>query len=417
MKGSMKRFFKVNGKILLVIVVLILVLVGFAMLNINIPSGDAFELNHVVSMEASEYSKNGSDWGHNQNKLASIGDVIFTFNFDNSNFENGNSSVDNPYYCEFVYVNEYEQTKFDEQTCNRPGNVLSDEERNKVYYILSVPTGPANEGGEDYSGVARTVMFEYDFDPILLELVLYEVHDVTNDASDGKIRQGVDIDEVGNLIIAYGRYDSWMNVFTFDVENRVWQQYEIQTNNEGHSLMYSIPTMKDLEHFYVLSVQDVCNDDGCFYQYVKFFAYESGVWRDEMIVDYRDTELAETEEKIVLNSDCYYYDWQVHILTTAYKLSEVKYYIYEDGVFTERDTSFLSSGTSNLKFIEYNDTLMLTAIRIKLHLFAPRFEVYSLDSLERVFSISFVINNRYFYVNGLENGMQLLMYSNKKGSL
>jgi PDZ domain-containing secreted protein len=67
MKGSMKRFFKVNGKILLVIVVLILVLVGFAMLNINIPSGDAFELNHVVSMEASEYSKNGSDWGHNQN--------------------------------------------------------------------------------------------------------------------------------------------------------------------------------------------------------------------------------------------------------------------------------------------------------------------------------------------------------------
>ena len=132
---------KIVKMVLFVFALLIVAIIGVLGLSsghYNIEVNDTeFTLSTTMEMDLSYDMKNGSDWGHNQEKLASIGDVIFTFDFDNENIVNGNSSDTNPYYSHFVYIVEGIKIEFDVRECNRPGNVLADTLHHQVYYILS----------------------------------------------------------------------------------------------------------------------------------------------------------------------------------------------------------------------------------------------------------------------------------------
>jgi len=415
----MKRVLKVFLIIIIILATIIGVFLSAAFLTLNIEiNKDKFELSAKKDMPVSEYDKNGSDWGHNQSKLASIGDVIFTFHFDNSNLANGNSSDTNPYYVNFIMIVDKEEYQFGIGNANRPGNVLADEVNNKVYYILSEPAGPASNDGYDFSSFSQTVMYEYDFNVDTLEIILNEKHIVTPVSSDGKIRQGVDMDDSGNIAIAYGKYGGEMIIYTYNYSLRTFSEYTYQSNNDGDNLMYCNVAMLDLDHIYILAEQDTSIEDQTFYQYVMFFALEEGVWSSEIIVDYRDSDLADKHSEIVINSDIEIFDGVVHMAATSQLAKEVTYYTYELGELIEQDTDYLPKGTGNIKFIEIDGELFIATMSFTLRAFLPTFSITSVSEENIVYKMILVVNNRYFYVDVLnDNSVTLLIYSNSKGRL
>lgn len=414
----MKRIFKWFLILILSVVVFLGIFILFTLVPFNIQlNKDGFELDHKISREPSTYDSNGSWWGHNQTKLASLNNLIFTFNYDNSNLSNGNSSDQNPYFCEFVYIKDDVEHIIDSKPCNRPGNVLTDTINNKVYYILSEPTGYASNGGKDHTNIAITKMYEYNYSPSSNQLTLIETHSVTPSVSDGKIRQGVAMDESGNIVIAYGTYDGYMNVYTFDLTNRVWNHQSFLSNDTNDSLMYASVAMIDLDHIYILAEQDTSNDDGTFYQYVKFFAIENDNVTGTIIADYRYHELAERHDKLVINGDIEIFNGQVHMLAVATMFFEVTYYIYSDNVFTLQDTSYMNKSTKNAKFFIQNDELYISSMSLTFSILFPTFNIYDTTLKTKVYTITSVVLNNYFYIDATDDALHLLIYSKSKGSL
>jgi len=414
----MKRILKWFLILFLTFILFLGILVLFTLVSFNIElNKDGFELDHTISRDYSPYDSNGSDWGHNQTKLASLNNLIFTFNYDNSNLANGNSSDLNPYSCEFVYIKDDIEYSIDSKPCNRPGNVLTDIVNNKVYYILSEPTGYAHNGGYDFTNEAVTKMYEYSYSPSSDSLTLIEEHIVTPSTSDGKIRQGVAIDSFGNIVIAYGSYDGYMNIYTFDLENRIWAHQSFLSNDTNDSLMYASVAMKDLNHIYILAEQDTSNEDGIFYQYVKFFAIEDGNILGTIIADYRNHELADKYDTLVRNADIEIFNDEVHMMAVATKFFEVTYYIYADSTLALQDTSYMSKDTKNAKFFIQDDEIYITTMGKKLGFLLPTFNIYSTSSQSKVYSLSSLLYNNYFYIDATNDELHLLIYSNSKGLL
>ena len=415
----MKRILKWFLILLLTAILFLGTLVLFTLVPFNIElKKDGFELDHKISRAPSPYDSNGSDWGHNQTKLASLNNLIFTFNYDNSNLANGNSSDQNPYTCEFVYIKDDIEHIIDSKPCNRPGNVLTDTVNSKVYYILSEPTGPAyDSSGEDFTNFATTKMYEYSYAPSTDLLTLIEEHSVTPSTSDGKIRQGVAIDPFGNIVIAYGSYDGYMNIYTFDLELRAWDYLSFLSNDTFDSLMYASVAMKDLDHIYILAEQDTSNDDGVFYQYVKFFAIEDGNITGTIIADYRNHELADKYEKMVRNADIEIYNGEVHMIAVASKFFEVTYYVYSDNTFTIQDTSYMNKDIKNAKFFIQDNELYISSMSLKFGALIPTFNIYDVANQTKIYTLSSTILNNYFYIASTETELYLLLYSRSKGSL
>ncbi|PKK86746.1 MAG: hypothetical protein CVV63_03895, partial [Tenericutes bacterium HGW-Tenericutes-8] len=326
-------------------------------------------------------------------------------------------SDQNPYACEFVYIKDDIEHVIDSKPCNRPGNVLTDKINNKVYYILSEPTGPASDGGADFTNIATTKMYEYSYSPSNDQLTLIETHAVTPSESDGKIRQGVNMDESGNIVIAYGTYSGYMNVYTFDISNRIWNHQSFLSNDTNDSLMYASVAMIDLDHIYVLAEQDTSNGNGTFYQYVKFFAIEDGNITSTIIADYRDHPLAEKHDSLVINGDIEIFNGQVHMMAIATKFFEVTYYIYSDNAFTKQDTSYLNKDTKNAKFFIQDNELNISTMSLKYGFLFPTFNIYNTILKTKTYTITSVIFNNYFYIDATDDALHLLIYSKNKGSL
>lgn len=415
----MKKFKKAILIVLLVFVLTLGLLVLAAAATFSIQTNrDLFELSSTHEMITSEYNSNGSFWGHNQSKLASIGEVIFTFHYDNQNLVNGNSSDTNPYYSYFIMIVDGEEVQFDFGTCNRPGNVITDELNNKVYYILSEPAGPASDGGNDYSSYSQTVMYEYDFDPNTLDTLLVEKHIVTPVTSDGKIRQGVAIDDFGNIAIAYGTYDGYIVIYTYDYSFRIFEEYRYLSNTDFDSLMYCNVDILDLNHVYVLAEQDTSRDGHTFYQYVMFFALENNIWFSQMVVDYRNSDLAQKYDKMVINCDLMIVEGVVHMGAASSKANEVTYLTYENGGINIQDTSYFPRGTANFQFIEVDGELYVATMSFISQIFLPTFSILSVNEQKIVYKIVSVMNNRYFYLDVMDDRIiNLLIYGINKGKL
>ncbi len=415
----MKKTKKILLIILVILVTTIASLVVFTTTALSWQTNSrSFSLESKHDMIVSTYDKNGSDWGHNQSKLASIGDVIFTFHFDNANLENGNSSDTNPYYLHFIMIIDGTETEIDEAKCNRPGNVLADEINDKIYYIVSEPAGPACDDGYDFSSYAMTVMYEYDYNRDSMTTEFVEKHIVTEVDSDGKIRQGVAMDGSGNITIAYGTYSGQIKIYVYDHESRTFTNDEYTSNQDGDSLMYCNVAMLDLDHVYVLAQQDTSREDEVYYQYVKFFAWEHGVWSDHMVVDYRDHEKAEEHPSLVLNCDLFIHDGLVHMAAASVLLGEVTYLTYDGENYHEEETNYLPNGTANLKFMEFDGELYIASMSFLLYFLIPTFTIISVDSQEVVYRMVSVENNGYFYIDEMnQDTVNLLIYTSKQGTL
>lgn len=86
----------------------------------------SYETSQALKVEKSKYHISGSWWGYNQKKIASIGDITFSYNYDNSNLDYGNVSQYNPFKCHLTMIIEEDIIIFDHVNTNANCNVLTD---------------------------------------------------------------------------------------------------------------------------------------------------------------------------------------------------------------------------------------------------------------------------------------------------
>jgi hypothetical protein len=353
----------------------------------------SFETVSFETIEKSAYQNNGSWWGYNQKKIAVLGDVSFSFDYDNSNYETGNPSLTNPYQCVFHHTIDGVKETFGTAATERPCNVVADRDRMLVYYFVVEPTGE-NIGTNGNTAMARTMMYVYHFDATLQTTDLLRVEEVDPPSSIGKIRQSVAIDASGNLAVAYGEYSGIMTVLTYDVQNNLWHKHQTLSNPDQDSLMYCYVELVDLDEIYTLCVQDTSRDGETYYQYVKLFAYESGVWSDYMVVDYRDHPKAIKESHMVEHTEFKRIDGKLHIITRSNPLSEIRHFIYESHQITELTTT-LKGRNGWVRLLYVDETLYYVTTKLS---FIPMVEIIEVETGKVVYQAIGMAMGSYLYL-------------------
>lgn len=408
----MKKFIFISGSFVLIFGFLFLGFKLYLKSNTIIWDETDFVYSEEIVMTTPKYNDtSGAWWGHNQYKLASINESIYFIEYDNSALDLSNSSSDNPFTCTITSIVEGIKTELDSVPCNSPGIILADVTNNKLYAIIVEPTGPASTGGFGWTGESTTFMYEYDVNTITYNITLVEKHQVTPSISDGKIRQGADIDELGNVAIAYGDYSGYIQLYVFNFQTRVWMHYNYLSNSDNDTLMYCNVQIKNTNNVYILCQQDTAINGRVLYQYVKFFAFEENVWSEKMIADYRNHERAESEDTLVLNSDLVLIEEDIHIITTAQNFIEVTHLVYRDNEYETIDMSKLPPSTENIKLIVFDDTTYYVIYYKKLS--TCTIDIVNVDNFESVFSISGVPNKHYIYPHVTnQNEILILVYPN-----
>jgi len=286
-------------------------------------------------------------------------------------------------------------TVFGSGNCDRPCNVLADTERNKIYYFLIEET-QQNIGTNDFTGMAKTVMYVYDYNSESGEIILNRKEDIIPESSVGKIRMGSYIDSSGNIILAYGQYDGILKVHIFDVENNIWTIQQTMSNYDNDTLMYAYVIMENLQNFYVLCVQDTSKNGEVYYQYVKLFACNNENWTSTMVVDYRNSSIAETETSIVEHTELCFINNKIHLITRSKKMKEIIHYIYKDGQLIKQDTDFLSNNYEWIRLIELNEKMYYVANKTGI---IPTLDVIDAEKKEVVFSYMGISISSYIYLN------------------
>jgi len=356
-----------------------------------------------IEIDKSKYHDSGSWWGYNQKKLATIDDVTFSFHYDNSALDNGNSSETNPFKCHFIIIKDDIPEVFGSGNANATCNVLTDSVRNKVYYVVNEPVGGPNSGGYAWTGPGRIVIYTYDYNPVLKSVTFNNKYNLLEPSDDGRQRMGSAINNQGKIIISYGSYNAMLNVFIFDPINNSWNSHQTLSNPDNDSLMYNYTIIKDLDEFYILGIQDTAKNGDLYYQYVKLLGYKGGVWIEEMVVDYRETAEAQNNANMVEHKEFKLIDDKIHIITKSDVLNEIKYFIWDNNELLEQDISFIRKDSYWIRLVNTEDDLLF--IYNYSNMLGSNLEIYSSTDKSKVYCNRNFTDKAYIYVNVGDNDL------------
>jgi hypothetical protein len=365
----------------------------------------SFEISSKLYIPNSTYHVNGTWWGYHQSKIVSIGDTTFTYYINNSTqINSGQANIINPNKAVFLKIKDGVKEEFGFANTSRPCNVLADTQRNKVYFVVVEPTSNVDSGT-----MGKIVLYTYSFNSESSEITFDNKADVIQSGDNGQIRTAATIDSSGNIAITHGGYDSYMYIYILNIESGKWADYKYLSNNEYDELLYPYIILKDIDTFYLLAVQDTNVEGTNYYQYVKFFAYDNGVWSSEMVVDYRNLEIAASKPQLVEQTEFYMDGEDIHIITRA-RLSEkgdsvVKHFIYNNSELSEVDASFLDNDYSWVKLLRFQDELYyICTVSNKLI-------ILDYKTQKTVFSTKVGFKGSYVYINKNwnENEMEIML--------
>ena len=395
-----------NKKFIIAISLLLIIVIGTAGYFLLFYKNYSFEAALQLDLPNSSQHENATWWGYNQSKIVSIGDTAFTYYIDNSTQINGMANKTNPNKAVFLKIKDGKQEEFGYGTASRPCNVLADTVRNKVYYIIIEPTSEIDNGA-----TGRTMIYEYDFDSSSGETAFVKKEEIIPSSEVGKIRTSATIDSQGNIAIAYGDYYGYMQVYICNIDTGVWTNYNTLSNNDNDTLLYPYIILKDLNTFYLLAVQDTNVNGTCYYQYIKFFSYENGAWNSQIIVDYRELEIAKSRPAIVEHTDFYADGEDIHIFTRAYLdenqkgYATLKHFVYNNGIFSEMDIGFLSKAYNWVKLVKIADKYYYVCNEYR------KLDIIDYETQKIVYSTNNIPQGSYIYVNKYwnNNGIEVML--------
>ena len=328
-----------------------------------------FVVSQETTFDNSVNHVNGTWWGFNQSKIARIDEYVFTYYVDNSTQIGDVANANNPNQMVFIMIdNSGKITEFDSKPTSRPGNVVADNARQRIYYFTLEPTS-----SEDNGYLCKLVMYVYQLEAG--EAVFHRQEVVIDNQGiypeTINIRLAVTIDKTGNIGVTYSipnpSYIFSMYVHTYDILTETWEEKSVLIDGLNHPNFYPELIMKDINHFLVVAVQDYCYGGDCYYQYTRYFIYNEGQWSYDYLADYRDLEIAKERANLTAHSEVYIgSDNQYHVLTIS-RLSDedneavVNHYILNESSNTFSKTSF-SGKYNHIRMVTVNDIDYFVAV-------------------------------------------------------
>lgn len=345
----MKKFYKA---VIIIILIVAIGIGGWFGYQTYLESTYIFYVDKVDTVQNSTFHHNGTWWGYHQSKIVSIGETVFTYYTDNSTQQGQVANLNNPNKAVFLMQTENGIEEFGRGNASRPCNVLADQTRNLIYYVIVEPTS-TNDAGT----MGKIVMYTYLFHPEEKTVEFVSKEDITESGDNGQIRTAAVIDVDGNIAVAYGGYDSYMYVYIRDAETKAWQDYRYLSNTNEDELLYPFIILESKTKFHLLAVQDTNVYGTNYYHFVMVFTYDNGNWSSQIVVDYRNDPLAESQTNIVEQNEFYKDGDDIHIIIRA-QLKENIYhhYIYKNGTLSALD-NIDASNKKWVKLIKYDGKL------------------------------------------------------------
>lgn len=293
------------------------------------------------------HSPDATWWGYNQSKIVRFKDKIFTYYIKNNDDSNKTLS-------KLVVLKKDGEKTWEEGamfSTSRPGNLLIDSKGILHAFVFE----PFDVMKNDSIG---KIIHYYFPDSAIGDIKNYKQELVVD--NDGKsetanIRVGAAIDSDDTMAISFGltKYnpaykDQSMHVHFKKPDEQNWNH----TFTEGltHDFFYPFMLVSQND-FYLLPIQDEFTGQGNpnIYQKIMFLESSNGTWRNQLVADLSNHELAKSRPRLLEQEDLYQdKDEGLHIL--------YKEFLNPDTPYVVTAHHHLSGGFSNFdhKTLKFN---------------------------------------------------------------
>ena len=400
-------------KILLIIVLSLLgviiitsgVIYSIIFVGPNVISSSLTEEITIILPKSEVFKVTSTAKGDNQSKVARLNDDVFTFYLDNSGCTDP-SARGNDKTMRLIHIkSDGTYLIFDSIPVWMHGNVLTDVERELIYFTTYEE--------ELIEGTYYTQVKIYTYQFIGGVLTRINEHTIADDfvvSDEANPRVGADIDEDGNIAIAFGNYRGTMFVHVYDVMNDTWIKHAINhylDTYEWDSNMYPYVRIDGINHIRVVASRDTGKDEfGNQYpnparDYTRYFQYDGDAWTHFILSDLRDKATDNGELSNAVPVDLMIDD----DLTTHVIIEEdnsFKYYLVSlDGTVTETDILKVTPElmVTFIRFATVNGHryYVVTGDSIKGFSKTGYLEVYDYETGKLLYRNNSICNSPYLY--------------------
>jgi hypothetical protein len=362
-------------------------------IHITLPKSETFEVTSTAK-------------GDNQLKIARLGDEVFTFYLDNSGCTDpkvrGNDKT-----MRLIHIrNNGEYVVFDSIPVWMHGNVLVDEQSNRIYYT----TYEEEYDNYNYYGLVKIYAYSYENGTItrIAEETLADDKIIMGEANP---RVGADIDQDGNIAVAFGNYSATMFVYVYDKINDTWTKHSIGYNDTymQDCNLYPYVRIQGVDCIKVAANRDTSIDEnGRLYinggrDYTRYFTYDGNNWENFIIADVRDLDPEGVKGLLATPIDLYIdNDKNTYVITN--ELNNFHYYrINPEGVKTEIELIKLKKKISIefIRILTVNDKkyYVVSGNAMKGFKKTGYIELYEYDTHKLVYRNNSICNIPYLFIN------------------
>lgn len=305
------------------------------------------------------HSPDATWWGYNQSKIVRFKDKVFTYYIENNDDSNKTLS-------KFVILKKDGDNIWEKGamfTTSRPGNLLIDSKGILHIFVFE----PFDVVKNDSIG---RIMHYYFPNSATGDVKNYKQDTVVD--NDGKsetanIRVGAAIGEDDTIIISFGltKYNpaykgQSVHIYFKKPDEEKWN-HSIAAEDLTHDFYYPF-TLVSQNSYYLLPIQDdfaVVNNPNI-YQKIMFMEYSNGTWKNKLVADLSNHELAKSRPRLLEQEDLYKdKEGKIHII--------YKEFLNPDSPFVTTMHHQLSGSFDNFnhEMLKFDDSNMgLSWIRI-----------------------------------------------------
>jgi len=344
--------------------------------------------------------------GDNQSKVARLNDDVFTFYLDNTGCTDA-SARGNDKTMQLIQIKaDGTYLIFDSIPVWMHGNVLTDVERELIYYTTYEE--------ELIEGVYYNKVKIYTYQFVGGILTRIDEHIIADDlvvSDEANPRVGAYIDNDGNIAIAFGNYRGKMFVHIYDAINDTWIKHAVHhylDTYEWDSNLYPYVRIDGIDHIRIVASRDAGSDEfGHQYpnparDYTRYFQYDGDEWTHFILSDLRDRATSDGELSNAVPVDLMMdEDLTSHIIIE--ENNSFHYYLVSlDGTVTETDilkvTPEIAVTFIRFAIVNNHRYYVVSGDGIKGFSKTGFIEIYDYDTHKLLYRNNSICNAPYLYI-------------------
>lgn len=344
--------------------------------------------------------------GDNQSKVARLNEDVFTFYLDNSGctdpMARGNDKT-----MQLIQIKaDGTYLIFDSIPVWMHGNVLTDVERELIYYTTY------EEELIEGNYYCQVKVYTYQsVDGVLTRINEQTIADDRLNPNEANPRVGADIDEYGNIAIAFGNYRGTMFVHVYDAINEVWIKHSIDhylDTYEYDSNLYPYVRLAGINHIRVAASRDTGKDEfGNAYpnparDYTRYFQYDGDTWTHFILSDLRDEATSDGELSSAVPEELFLDD-QLTAHVIVEEDNRFRYFLVSlDGSVSETDVLNLTLESLvtfiRIVTVQEHRYYVVSGDGIKGFSLSGYVEVYDYETHKLLYRNNSICNTPYLYI-------------------